>query len=470
MAIGFSNSARPLGLLICTAMAAALVAGCAGSSHVASATATASAGLANEKDLARLEKEVLTAPDAASMRVDLAQAYLSAGRFTSAATTFEDAIALGDVSPRTALGMSLAYIGSGRSSEAVVLLNQWRDTIPAGDLGLALALAGSTSEGVKVLTDALRGGQDTPKLRQNLAYAYALDGRWSEARIMAAQDVPADQLDERISSWARMGRPEDYSTRVAGLLGAPVRSDPGQPVMLALRTGEPAAPQFAAVEPVASRSTAAEPQTLPAGYGDQELPPVQGGESFWGAAPQPVNEPAPSAPVRMAVREPVSNLTSEAFLSPASPAEATPASGPLAAPPKFVPAPKAEKASRYEGPMARAVAGPEPAKAAARPVGNPTHLVQLGSFSSPENAQRAWKIYKERNPSLRDHDLVITEAEVRGKRFWRVAAAGFDRGSARSMCSSVKRSGYGCFAYAETSPLPGALPARARNGAMLASR
>jgi len=459
MANGTSNSARPMGLLICTAMAAALVAGCAGTSHVASAganAATAAPGeFANDKDLARLEKVVLKTPDAASARVDLAQAYLSAGRFSSAAATFEDAVALGDVSARTALGMSLAYIGSGRSSEAVALLNQWRDTIPAGDLGLALALAGSTGEGVSVLSDALRGGQDTPKLRQNLAYAYALDGRWSEARIMAAQDVPADQLDERISSWARMGRPEDYSSRVAGLLGAPVRSDPGQPVMLALGGAASAAPQFAAAEP----QPLAKPQPLPAGYGNQELPPVQGGESFWGTTAQPANEPVPTAKFRTASTE---TSFDEAYLSPAA-APAPPAASLIRQQSAAAPA-----APTYDGPLSRAGDAAEPVRA--RPPVNPTHLVQLGSFSSPENAQRAWKIYQQRNPALRDHDLVITEAEVRGKRFWRVAAAGFDRSSARSMCSTVKRSGYGCLAYSKTSPLPGALPSRANAGAMLASR
>ncbi|WP_232332771.1 SPOR domain-containing protein [Novosphingobium aquimarinum] len=468
MAIGFSNN-KPVGFAICTAMAAALVAGCAGQSHVASTSGgapVASPGsFADSKDLARLEKVVLNTPNVAAARVDLAQAYLTAGRFASAATTFEDAVSLGDVSARTALGMSLAYIGSGRSSEAVTLLKQWRDTIPAGDLGLALALAGSTSEGVDVLIAALRAGQDTPKLRQNLAYAYALDGRWSEARIMAAQDVPADQLDERISTWARMGRPEDYSTRVASLLGAPVRSDPGQPVMLALGGAAPSAPQFAAAEP----QPLAEPQTLPASFGDQELPPVQGGETYWNAPAQPVSEPAPATKVRTAATE---NSFEKAYRNPVASPVPAPAPAPVprepalpAAVAKAIPAPAVASTTT---PRTRSVAAADPVLA--RPVGDPTHLVQLGSFSSPENAQRAWNIYLERNPALRDHDLVITEAEVRGKRFWRVAAAGFDHGTARSMCSTVKRSGFGCFAYAKTSPLPGALPARGKSGAMLASR
>lgn len=458
MALGPNISKKPVGLALCTAMAAALVAGCASQSHIASASdqavEAAPAGFADAKELARFENAVVASPDAAAPRVDLAQAYLSAGRFASAATTFEDAVALGDVSPRTALGMSLAYIGSGRSSEAVTLLNQWRDGIPASDLGLALALAGSTGEGVNVLTDALRAGQNSPKLRQNLAYAYALDGRWSEARIMAAQDVPADQLDERISSWARVGRPEDYSTRVAGLLGAPVRTDPGQPVMLALGGGKTSATQFASADaepPVA-------PQTLPAPYRDRELPAVDSHEPVRSAAVVPVAQP--SAPARMQAAS-VETSFEEAYAAPVSspaPVRAAPAA----------PKPAAEPA--YKAPKTRVAEAPASEPVTARPAAKPTHLVQLGSFSSPENAQRAWKIYLERNPSLRDHDLVITQANVRGKTFWRVAAAGFDRSAARSMCSNVKRSGFGCFAYAKTSPLPGALNPTGKTGAMLASR
>lgn len=220
-------------------IAVALLAGCAGTGELAKAVSyagSASARTTGKADRAidKAETAVAKNPQDASARAILANLYLQAGRFDSAATTFSDAMALGDSNPRTALSLALAHIGGGRNRDAVALLDQWRDSIPAGDLGLALALAGETSRGVAVLSDAPRGGDNTPKLRQNLAYAYALDGRWSEARVMAAQDVPADQLDTRISNWAMMGKPEDYQRRVAGLLGTPVVTDPGQPSQLAL--------------------------------------------------------------------------------------------------------------------------------------------------------------------------------------------------------------------------------------------
>ena len=264
---------RTVQYVVCTAIAAALVSGCASSGGLAmgssSKAANAQSESAGSEAVAKAERLVAKSPQDAALRAELGQAYLMAGRFESAITTFSDARHLGDESVRTALSLALAYGGAGQNDRAVSILDQWRDSIPASDLGLALALAGETGRGVTVLSEALRAGQDTPKLRQNLAYAYALDGRWREARLMAAQDVPGNELDARISEWATMGRPGDYRKRVAGTLGAPVRADTGQPASLAL-----ARPDTAPVEAVALSRTYTTEE-------NGELPPVEDGESFW---------------------------------------------------------------------------------------------------------------------------------------------------------------------------------------------
>jgi hypothetical protein len=90
-------------------------------------------------------------------------------------------------------------------------------------------------------------------------------------------------------------------------------------------------------------------------------------------------------------------------------------------------------------------------------VANGSHLLQLGSFSSRANAERAWSIFMSRNPELASFDRTVTEAMVGGKRFWRVSAAGFDRGSARQMCSTVKTRGGDCIMWATGKPLSGAI-------------
>ncbi|HET9628427.1 MAG TPA: tetratricopeptide repeat protein, partial [Novosphingobium sp.] len=198
---GDRHSGIHLPLAIGSALAFTLLAGCSGQGAIRSVSAASAdkvfstEAARSERAVARAEATVARAPRDVAARAELGRAYLAAGRFESAREALGDAMSLGDTSGRTALSLALAQIGSGQFRQAVALLDERRDDIPAGDLGLALALAGESSRGVAILVDAVRGGENTPKLRQNLAYAYALDGRWAEAKIMAAQDVPSDQLD-----------------------------------------------------------------------------------------------------------------------------------------------------------------------------------------------------------------------------------------------------------------------------------
>ena len=450
---------RPVRFTICTALAAALVAGCAGQGRLANAGGQSPHGLSGgtaqgELDLAvaKAEQRVQNNVRSASARFALAEAYLHAGRFDSAATTYNDAIALGETGQRTVLGLALANIGSGRSREAVAVLDTWGASLPVGDLGLALALAGDTNRGVALLSDALRGGENTPKLRQNLAYAYALDGRWLEARLIAAQDVPAEQLDARISEWARQGRPEDYQQRVAGLLGAPVRSDAGQPVSLALNG--PAAPAERVAEAVSPQ-----PAPVPRNDSDdEELPPVASSH------PAAFVDPRQVAPIRA---RPVSDT---------APAETAADSRGTA--PRYVSEPVVQKiAARSIKPVAKASVPQWSSAAVAKTPAisacsddDCTHNVQLGAFSSEKNARFARDLYLSRNPELKNYELQITQAFVRGKNFWRVTAIGFDRSAASGLCSSVKSRGGNCFAYASASPLPGAKPHHEGAGPTLARR
>ena len=423
---------KVIGYAITGALAAALLAGCAGSpsKHLARAgdhAARAEARHSRAVDAA--EQAVAKSPNDPAARVALGQAYLDAGRFQSAVTTFEDAIELGDTSGSTQLRVALAQIGAGDGRAAVEVLDDARDAIPASDRGLALALAGETGRGVGVLLDALRGGENSPKLRQNLAFAYALDGQWREARIAMAQDVPADQMNDRIGAWAMMSRPEDAQRRVANLLSVPAGvADPGQPVALALGAAAQDE-QVAVAEPIRSEAPV---QAVAA-----ELPPID-------PAPATAEVEAPNASASFAT----------AFTAAPSPAYvAQPMVQPL---PAFKPIAKRSTASFT---AQRKVS-------AAIPVGEGTHLVQLGSFSSETNARRAWGTYTARNPELRNYRLTITPAVVNGKNFWRVAAGGLDRSTAARLCSGLKSRGAGCFAYAANRTLPGVVrPAMAFAGA-----
>ena len=365
---------------------------------------------------------------------------------------------LGDNSARSALGFALSNVARGRNGEAVAILDDWRDAIPASDLGLALALAGETSRGVAILADAMRAGDGSAKLRQNLAYAYALDGRWREARVMVSQDVPADQVDKRISDWAMRAKPEDAKLRIAGLLGVPLRGDPGLPTALALGNA-PVNEQLAAETGAVTAVPAPLPQQVAA---QVELP---------AASPVPVEQQsqlAQYAPVAAPAPAPVYARAQDSFATAFAPA-AVPAAAPAsvqAEPSHFdgrgaqvsfvsrpvvqaIPAGYREYRAAAPRQVRTAVAYRPAAPQALRSVTKgSSHLVQMGSFRSPQGARRAWGIYAANNPELKNFKMTITPAVVRGKNYWRVAAAGFDAGGAQGMCANLKARGGACFAYA----------------------
>ncbi|WP_225205680.1 SPOR domain-containing protein [Novosphingobium huizhouense] len=415
-----------LALSLSTVFLGSLVAGCSAvgvhpSRAAAGADAAAVAGR-TDKAIALAERAVLTDPRNAARRTALGNAYLRAGRFESARQAFDEAMQLGDDSGKAALSLALADIAMGRFDTAADTLDVYRASIPDPDYGLAMAMAGRTQQGVSTLVAALRAGDDSPKLRQNLAYAYALAGQWREARVMAAQDLPADQLDARMQQWLLSAGPRETRTRVAALLGAPLRADAGQPQALALvnfpehgavrqaDSGEAAAPGGAAT-PAAATPVLAEAAT-------QELPAVRADDEASAAAPAP----APTL--------------AEAAVPPSSHA-ATHVAYRVVGANALRPAPVAPAASRA-------------------PAAGGSHVVQLGAFSSAEGARRAWRHFVAKSPTLSGYKPLITQANVHGRMFWRVQAAGF-QGYARAsaLCGTVKARGGSCLVMASASaPAP----------------
>ena len=439
--------APKVALAVTTALASVALAGCTTSAAPRAETSfdkaqTALAQGKVDKAVMHAEAAVLADPRNAGYRAMLGAAYLESGRFNSAATSFDDALALGDSDPRTVLSFALAKIALGDNAAAIEKLDLWQNDIDPADLGLAFALAGDADRGVHVIGNALRAGQNNAKVRQNLAYTYALQGNWRGARVMAAEDVPANELDARISDWAHMAKPEDYQRRVAGLLQVDPVYDAGQPVHLALNNFPSqdmmvaeAAAQMPVAEPVESVELAvAQPV---------EVAPVV-------ATPVAVASPAPTAaPVSRPQRRYVANAVVQSLPVNYSVSTKAPVSRPAAAP--------------VSRPASRVAANSSQRRmASTSDRANDSHLVQLGSFQSKDSAERAWSIYMKRYPQLGKQNRVITQAQVGGKTYYRVAASGFGSNSAQAMCSTVKASGNGCIAYAKSSPLPGAVGGRVR--------
>jgi D-alanyl-D-alanine carboxypeptidase len=338
----------------------------------------------------------------------LARIYMSQGRFVSAERTLMDVMDLGQVDPRTVISLALSRIAQGNVDSAISLVEANRAIVPVSDYGLTLALAGRSGDAINILTDAIRTDNASARTRQNLALAYALDGRWRDARVMASQDMAQDNVNERIAEWAQFARPGAYTLRVAGLLKVhPNMGDTGQPVRLALNS----------VEPV--------------GLAQADVPVG------------PAEVVAPQASVELAAIGPAPLADSVGFAAVESEIKVVDVAPSVLA--------EAPLIKAQEGP-AKSASAVAPVKLALAdvPAAKPatvkgTHLVQLGAFSNAANAQAAWNKLSKRYGVLNGFDSASSTVTVNGKKLIRLAAMGFgNAASANAACSTIKAQGGDC--------------------------
>jgi Flp pilus assembly protein TadD len=429
-----------------------------------------------------MEQAVALSPRDAGYRILLADAYLKSGRFDSARATYADVIELDPSNVRASLSVALIQIAQGRPAAAVGILDAIADRAPAGDVGLAYALAGQSERAVQLLEAAARSPMATPRTRQNLALAYAFAGDWRRARAIAAQDISPADIDARMAEWAVLARPGAGSAQVASLLGTAPGADSGQPANLALapsgaspvaalalavpdqvppQADAPSRAQFApAAEPIQVAALAERPAEAPAFWVAPEN--FQEEAIAEGVAPEPVRARAPS-PRRSRVARAVSRapepeadavevrydmpaISGEDGAAPQSPvlppARSAPASRPVAA----ARAPAVPRRAAYIRAAARAPL-PRPIIERQRPVraGNAPVVLQIGAFSSEANAERAWVALSQRY-GLSGRRPLTTTFNHNGRTLHRVSVSGFaSSADAQRLCSQIRGTGGVCF-------------------------
>ena len=393
-----------------------------------------------EKAVDLAERAVENSPSDAGFRSLLGNAYFAAGRFASAESAYRDSLSLFAGQPQLVLKLALVQIAQGKHGEALAMLDAARGALDAADYGLAVALAGQPAIAVQVLDEAARAPNADARVRQNLALAHALSGDWTMARTVAAQDVPPEQLDQRIQQWMAMATPARASDQVAALTGVTPAADPGQPQRLALRAESPNQALAESVAPVLPQHQAPEPQPQMA-----EIP----------AAPPPAL-PEPMALTAMVSEREVAQAArsllhaqpmTEAVAAAVEPhVDVQPAAVAATAP--AMPEPARELPTRFDAPPEKPkfVAISEKVRKAAKKERRSNSVVQLGAYSSADRVSVAWANLTKRFPALADYTPMRARFDGPKGTVWRLSIRGFDdRQEAQQRCATLRTRGGKCF-------------------------
>ncbi len=375
------------------------------------------------------EAAVAGSPRDASYRALLGQAYLNDGRFASATAALTEAMELGATDSNTIIALTLAQIAQGKSAEAISLLQAHRDTVPASDIGLALALAGDNEGAIYVLTDAARAPDANARTRQNLALAFALSGRWAQAQILASQDLSPAKLEARMTEWSKLAETPNAQLRVASLIGTKAQQDAGMPVRLALSNfGET---QMAVAEPAPVELASADPAPV-AAYAPP--PPVLADAS---SAIRSVELPMPERNADGVV--PVTELPQPKAASEVIMADAAP----YRAAPRVAGEGRIRPAQQQALELATVLIPKAMAFNAKKPTG---WAVQLGAYDSLGIAKEKWGGLKKRSAMLANFPASSHAATVKGRTFYRLTVNGLaTRADANNLCRELKAQGQTCF-------------------------
>lgn len=376
------------------------------------------------------ERAVAQTPTDAGFRALLGNSYFAGGRFRSAEAAYRDSLTLVPEQPQVVLKLALVEIALGNNREAISVLNAGRSYLDASDYGLALALAGRPSEAIAILDPAARQKDADSVVRQNLALAHALAGEWTEARTIAAQDVPANQLDARIQQWMRLAKPQHASDQVAALVGVtPAAVDAGQPVQLALNKAEARPAQaLAAAAPVAAPAPKKAAETAKPAVA-QAMAPAKPAVAQSAAVMKPAIVQAPMKPAVVSAAAPVAPTSTLATFAATAISEAKAV---LASVMPNSPAAKPAKPHRVAQPAVRR--------------GNSPAVVQLGAYQTPNRVLAAWNNAAKKYAALRAYAPMSARFASPKGTFYRLSVHGFasDR-DARLVCESLHRQGGSCF-------------------------
>jgi Flp pilus assembly protein TadD len=147
----------------------------------------------------------------AVVQAKIGKILLAAGRSGEAVPVLERAVAANPTDWKIFNALGTAYDEQGQYEQARNQYNKALTLQPGSiavqnNLGMSFALQGKLPEAEKVLNMALAqpGSAGVPRVRQNLALVVGLEGRFDDARKIAAADLPPDKVEANLTYLQQM--------------------------------------------------------------------------------------------------------------------------------------------------------------------------------------------------------------------------------------------------------------------------
>jgi Flp pilus assembly protein TadD len=164
-----------------------------------------------EQQLQVLKTLVSHHPNDQRLMVVYGKQLAEAGQEAQAEGVLEQAVAAGskDWKIYSALGSALdqqgKYAEARQNYEQALKLEPNQITV-LNNMGMSYALEGNLPKAEETLRQAnqLPAGRTEPRIRQNLALVVGLQGRFDEARQIASQDLPAEQVEANVAYLQKM--------------------------------------------------------------------------------------------------------------------------------------------------------------------------------------------------------------------------------------------------------------------------
>lgn len=231
-----------------------------------------------EKSAETLEKaRVLNGNNVIVLR-NLGRAYVASGNFKKAEEAYTSALQIDSGDARIYNGLGIAYDLDGDHSTARDHFREGLKVAP-NDLDLRNNLAYSFistqnyDQAIKLLEPLYLAGLSTPRLRQNLALAYALADRDPEARKVAGEDLSPAEVERNMAVYNHL-RDNGASRQDLMAMGRPTFTRGGL-IPVSAQAPEPPKADVAAAEPISTTPESTLPSTEPVINPDvANVPPV----------------------------------------------------------------------------------------------------------------------------------------------------------------------------------------------------